>query len=397
MKPSYILSINAGSSSIKFSLFSIQDSLKEEASGNLEKIGMNGTHLRFHYYGQASEKKMELGKQSYLEAGEYLVQFLIENMDFSHIIAIGHRLVQGFHFVEPERIDTQFINDLKELIPLDPDHLPLELGLMEVFQKKFPKLIQMACFDTSFHNKMPKMAKFLNIPRKYFEKGIYRYGFHGISYSYILFELEKLIGYKAKNSKIIIAHLGSGASMVAIRDGQCQDTSMGFTPNSGFIMGTRSGDLEPGIFTYLQSHEGMSLNQLNTLLNKESGLLGISETSSDMRELKEIRHTDIRAEEAINLLSYQVRKWIGSLVSVLEGLDILIFTGGIGENDPDCRLSIGQGMKYLGLELDRVKNSQNAPLISLPTSAISVRVIPTREEWMMASLICQKMNILVKV
>jgi acetate kinase len=393
MDKPHVLAINSGSSSIKFSLFNMEDKLNILFSGEMENIGSQETRL--HYTkGLRNEKgKIDLGLKTFEEGAGYLVDFIFENIEINKVLAIGHRIVQGLHYSEPEILNPKIIDYLKSLIPYDPDHLPGEIRLIELFSQKFLEGTQIACFDTSFHTHIPKQAQLFGIPRKFFDKGIKRYGFHGISYTYLMHELNILIGNKAQNSRIILAHLGSGASLAAIKNGHCQDTSMGFTPNSGLVMGTRTGDLEPGLMTYLSREEKISMESLNTLFNKESGLLGISQTSSDMRELKKIQAKDYRAQEAINLFEYQVKKWIGAYSAVLNGLDILVFAGGIGENDRECRENICQGLDYLGLRLDRAKNSQNEAIISSTESLVSVRVIPTREEWMIAHLVCDKLNI----
>lgn len=393
MIKSNILSLNAGSSSIKFSLFT-GENLRKKFSGVLENIGNENTELNFKVGDQSPNQKIPLGRKNFDESSEYLVQFLMENLDFGNIRAVGHRIVQGMHYSEPELINPNLLEFLKKLIPFDPDHLPGEIYLIEIIQKKIPSLMQIACFDTAFHSQMPKLAQLISIPRRYFEKGLKRYGFHGISYSYIMDYLLSRIEYKAMHSKIIIAHLGSGASIAGVQNGHCMDTSMSFSPNSGFMMGSRTGDLDPGLFSYLISEEKMSPEEISFMINRQSGLLGISETSSDMRELKKNRYTDSRADEAINLFIYQVKKFIGAMVSVVNGLDILVFTGGIGQNDPECREIILNGLGYLGIELDKEKNIQNELIISSPGSKVSIWVIPTQEEWMMGRIVHQKLEIL---
>ncbi|HEY4875314.1 MAG TPA: acetate/propionate family kinase, partial [Puia sp.] len=255
-----------------------------------------------------------------------------------------------------------------------------------------PALSQVACFDTAFHTSMPTVAKLLPIPRKYFSKGIQRYGFHGLSYSYLMEELHKLIGNKVDKEKIILAHLGNGASLAAIKEGKSIDTSMGFTPTSGIPMSTRTGDLDPGVAWYLMQEGKMSAKQFNQLINHQSGLLGISETNSDMRELLKLQTQDNRATEAIELFCYQTKKWIGSFAAALGGLDTLVFSGGIGENAPEIRERVCRDLQFLGVELDEKRNADNEAIISADSSKVTVRVIKTNEELMIAKLVCDVLN-----
>ncbi|MEO7530257.1 MAG: acetate/propionate family kinase, partial [Sediminibacterium sp.] len=265
---------------------------------------------------------------------------------------------------------------------------PEEIKLIEVFKKRHPALKQIACFDTSFHTSMPVVAKLLSIPRHYYEKGIQRYGFHGLSYAYLMEELEWIVGSESARGKIILAHLGNGASLAAVKDGKSIDTSMGFTPTSGLMMGTRTGDLDAGAVCYLIQHENLTPKIFSHLINHESGMLGISETNSDMRELMKIEETDNRAKEAIELFCYQTKKWLGSFAAALGGLNILVFSGGIGEHSPEVRSKICDGLEFLGIELDEIKNMNNEAIISTETSKVHVRVMHTNEELMIAKLVC---------
>jgi acetate kinase len=239
---------------------------------------------------------------------------------------------------------------------------------------------------------MPPVAKLLSIPRRYYKMGIQRYGFHGLSYAYLMQELERIAGNKSAKRKIILAHLGNGASVAAVKDGKSIDTSMGFTPTSGLPMGTRTGDLDPGVAWYLMQYERLDPKEFNHLINHESGLLGISETSADMRELMKIEDRDERAAEAIELFCYQTKKWIGSFAAVLGGLDVLVFSGGIGENSPDVRSRIGSNLEFPGIELDKIKNINNQTIISADTSKVNVYVIKTNEELMIATLVGWLLN-----
>ena len=256
--------------------------------------------------------------------------------------------------------------------------------MIDAVRERFPRLAQVACFDTAFHAGMPPVARRLAIPRRYEAMGVQRYGFHGLSYTYLLAELRRLDGAQAAQGKVILAHLGSGASMAAVRGGQCIDTSMAFTPTAGFPMSTRSGDLDPGLFVYLSRTEGMTAGQFSDMVNHRSGLLGVSETSADMRDLLACETRDPRAAEAVALFCYQARKWVGSFAAALGGLDTLVFAGGIGENCPPVRARICEELGFLGLQLDPAANADDAPRISTASSRVTVRVIPTDEEVVLA-------------
>jgi acetate kinase len=248
--------------------------------------------------------------------------------------------------------------------------------------RTFPNLPQVACFDTAFHSSLPKVARMYALPRRFYEQGIFRYGFHGLSYEYIMQELRKIDPARAAG-RVIIAHLGSGASMVALRDGKSMDTSMGFTPLEGLVMSTRSGDVDPGVLLYLLGHEKMSPHEINTLLNKKSGLLGASEATGDMRDLLEKASQDVRAADAVDLFCYRTKKYLGAYAAVLGGLDGLVFTGGIGERAPAIRERICEGLDFLGIRLDAALNGANAPIISSGESRVNVRVIETNEDLML--------------
>jgi acetate kinase len=289
----------------------------------------------------------------------------------------------------PEIVTQELLDELHRLRPYDPDHLPREIELIETFRQRHPKLIQVACFDTAFHTSMPRVAKLLPLPRRFNAKGIQRYGFHGLSYAYLMEELARLGDPAASKGRVILAHLGNGASLAAVRDGKSIDTSMGFTPTAGLVMSTRSGDLDPGIAPYLLRTEQMTTKQFYEMVNHQSGLLGISETSSDMRDLLAQEAADLRSAEAVALFCYQAKKWIGSFTAALGGLDTIVFAGGIGENAPPVRARICEGLAFLGLELDQARNAENAPLISTPSSRVTVRIIRTDEELMIARSVCR--------
>ncbi|HTB26953.1 MAG TPA: acetate/propionate family kinase, partial [Puia sp.] len=282
---------------------------------------------------------------------------------------------------------------LVKTIPYDPDHMPAEIALINIFRKKYPSLKQIACFDTAFHHSMPRVAKLLAIPRRFDRQGIRRYGFHGLSFSYLLEELDRLGEPAVKNGRIILAHLGNGASLAAIRNGTCADTSMGFTPTAGVMMGTRPGDLDPGIAAIIMNSEGLTPDGYNNLINHACGLLGVSETSSDMKDLLGKESEDIRAAEAIALFCYQVKKWIGSYTAVLGGLDIMVFSGGVGENAATVRSRICEGLQFMGIELNEEQNQSGAKIISVEKSRVKVYVIPTDEELMIAKMVFRILSI----
>jgi acetate kinase len=293
------------------------------------------------------------------------------------LAAAGHRIVHGGpKFTAPQLIDAQLKQALKELIPFAPLHLPSQIAMIEAVEAHFPDLPQVACFDTAFHSRMPEEAQRFALPQRFWEQGIRRYGFHGLSYEYVIGKLGGKLGRRA-----IIAHLGNGASMVALKDGLPMDTSMGMTPTGGFMMGTRSGDLDPGVLIHLLK-TGYSAEQLEELVDHEAGLLGVSGHTSDMKALLQKSQTDSAAHMAVKMFAYQVRKFIGAYAAVLNGLDTLVFTGGIGERAADVRGKICSGLGYLGVALETQANAQNAEVISLPNSQCAVRVVQTDEDLM---------------
>jgi acetate kinase len=301
---------------------------------------------------------------------------------FAQLAAVGHRLVHGGpRYRDPQRITPEFVSEIEKLVPLDPDHMPAAIAGIQFVARKFPDLPQVACFDTAFHSSLPKVARMYALPRRLYDQGIVRYGFHGLSYEFVMSELQTLEG-KLAGGRVIIAHLGSGASMVAVEEGKSIDTSMGFTPLEGLVMATRCGDVDPGALLYLLENEKLSSKDMSTLLNKESGLLGVSGTTGDMRELVDKIDRDPRAEEAVDLFSYRAKKYIGAYAAALGGLNVLVFTGGIGERAPVIRKRICDGLDFLGIRLDSTANEANAPLISPSESRVKVRVIKTNEDLM---------------
>ena len=284
----------------------------------------------------------------------------------------------------PERVTNALLDELRRIMAFDPEHLPFEIELITAISRRHAKLPQVACFDTAFHRSMPAIAKRLPIPRRFQAMGIERYGFHGLSYTFLMSELVRLGDAAARNGRVILAHLGNGASLAAVRDGRSIDTSMGFTPASGTMMSTRSGDLDPGLSHYLAEVKQMSGSQFQRMVNHDAGLLGVSEISSDMRDLLALEATDERAAEAIAMFCYHAKKWIGGFAAALGGLDTLVFAGGIGENAAPIRERICADLGFLGVELDTAANTQSAAVISAPASRVTVRVIRTDEEWVLA-------------
>ena len=382
-KPS-ILTINGGSSSIKFALYEAVNPLKRGLYGTVDRIGLSGTNLKFHEADGKPEISCKLVAADHKSAANSLIDWLEKQIDFKSVKGVGHRVVHGMKHTEPELVTKKLLDELRRISPNDPDHLPREIELMETFRQRHPKLPQVACFDTAFHQTMPRVAKLLPIPRRFDAKGIQRYGFHGLSYAYLMEELTRLGDPAAKNGRVILAHLGNGASLAAVRDGKSIDTSMGFTPTAGLVMSTRSGDLDPGLAPYLARTEQMTTKQFYEMVNHKSGLLGISETSSDMRDLLEHETSDVRAAEAVALFCYQAKKWIGSFAAALGGLDTLVFAGGIGENAPLVRKRICERLGFLGVQLNEARNAKNAAVISKNSSRVTVRVIRTDEELMIA-------------
>ena len=386
MKPAdaRILTINGGSSSIKFALYQVGEPLKRGLYGTIDRIGLTGTNLTFHDADGKPAASRQLAAPDHKSAANFLMDWLEEQNSFGSVRAVGHRVVHGMQHTAPEVVTQELLEELHRISPNDPDHLPREIELIETFRRRHPKLPQVACFDTAFHQTMPRVAKLLPIPRRFDAKGIQRYGFHGLSYAYLMEELALLGDPAATKGRVILAHLGNGASMAAVLDGKSIDTSMCFTPTAGLVMSTRSGDLDPGLAPYLARTEQMTTKQFYEMVNHKSGLLGVSETSSDMRDLLDHEKQEVRAAEAVALFCYQAKKWIGAYAAALGGLHTLVFAGGIGENAPVVRARICEGLSFLGVELDEARNAQNSGVISKDASGTMVRVIRTDEEIMIA-------------
>jgi acetate kinase len=387
-----ILTVNGGSSSIRFALYQIGELLKRTLHGKIDRIGLSGTNLTFKDAAGNQDGSLDIEASDHRSAVNFLIDWLEKQNGFASVRAAGHRVVHGMKHIQPEIVTDELLAELHRLRPYDPDHLPREIELIEEFRKRHPKLPQVACFDTAFHQTMPRVAKLLPIPRRYDAKGIQRYGFHGLSYAYLMEELTRLGDPAAVTGRVILAHLGNGASVAAVRDGKSIDTSMGFTPTAGLVMSTRTGDLDPGLAPYLARTEHTTTQQFYEMVNHESGLLGVSETSSDMRDLLSQEAGDVRAAEAVALFSYQAKKWIGSFAAALGGLNTLVFAGGIGENAPPVRARICEGLDFLGIELNEKKNAESEGIISSDASRVTVRVIRTDEELMIARSVCRTLG-----
>jgi acetate kinase len=387
-----VLTINGGSSTIRFAVYeagaTLQLPLRLRLAGKIDRIGLDGTKLVVNDVAGKSQTTHPFDLTKRRTAADALLDWLEPQPVFASINAVGHRVVHGMQHIEAELITPQLLEQLHRITPYAPEHLPCEIALIEAFQGRHPQLPQVACFDTAFHRTMPRVAKLLPIPRRYAAKGVERYGFHGLSYAYLMEELGRL-DPAAATGRVILAHLGNGASLAAVRDGKSIDTSMGFTPTAGLTMSSRSGDLDPGLMYYLADAEHMTTLQFQHMVNHESGLLGVSEISSDMRDLLAQEATDVRAAEAVALFCYQAKKWIGSFAAALGGVDTLVFAGGIGENAPLIRARICEGLAFLGVEVNASRNAKNAPLISTDIGHVKVRVIHTDEELMIARTICR--------
>jgi acetate kinase len=392
--PTRILTINGGSSSIKIALFEAGDPLRRILEGGIERIGLPDAIFQVKGQDQTDNFSRPVSASNHSEAVGALMDWIEERSGRDALTAVGHRVLQGGpKYYKPQGITAEMVAELRQLSPFDPDHMPEEILLTEAFHRRFPDLPQVACFDTAFHHDLPHVAQLLPIPRRYEALGVRRYGFHGLSYAFLMEELSRLAGPEAAQGRVILAHLGNGASLAAVRHGKSVDTSMSFTPTSGVPMSTRSGDLDPGLVWYLARTENMSAKQFNEMVNLRSGLLGISETSSDMRDLLKNEARDVRAAEAVALFCYQVKKWIGAFAAVLGGLDTLVFAGGIGENAPPVRTRICEGMGFLGIELEEKRNAANECVISAAASRVAVRVIRTDEELMIAKTVCQVLGL----
>lgn len=373
-----ILCINSGSSSIKFALYQIRETEQLLAHGAVERIGLPSGWL---WLKDPEGKRLVDRHADYTDHNAAVTAMFATAMEGLPVPeGVGHRLVHGGpDHMAPEILTPELMLTLRRLIPLAPLHLPGEIKGIDAVAGHFPGISQVACFDTAFHRRLPAVAQRLPIERSLWHAGVHRYGFHGLSYEYIAGALGQDI-----KGRVIIAHLGNGASMAALEDGRPQDTTMGFSALGGLMMGTRSGDMDPGILLYLMDEKGYDTRQLEKLLDQRSGLVGVSGISSDMKTLLDQRTAEPHAAQAIELFCYTARKSVGALAAVLGGLDALVFTGGIGERAAPVRWMICRGLEYLGIHLDPDANDIHADTISTGQSPCKVRVIPTNEDLMIA-------------
>lgn len=380
-----ILGLNAGSSSLKAALYAERGVLQHELSILIEAIGLPTARMTVKDADGvtlADERKLI---PNHAAATTALLTWLRETRTIAEIHAIGHRIVHGGpDHTHPEIITPDVLAALHDMIPLARTHLPDEIAIIEAAMRAMPRALQVACFDTAFHRSMPRVAQQYALPRSITEGGILRYGFHGLSYEYIVRQLEREAGPEAASGRVIAAHLGNGASMAAIHNRLSRDTTMGFTPIGGLVMSTRSGDLDPGLMLYLLRERGMSVDEIDVAVRVKGGLLGVSQTSPDMRDLLAQEQDDDLAAGAVALFCYHARKSLASLAAVLGGVDTVVFTGGIGEHASEVRWRICENLRFLGIELDRKRNDQHAPVISADGSPATVRVIQTNEEYMIA-------------
>ena len=378
-----VLTVNSGSSSIKFAVFGV-DGEELLVHGEAQRIGIEGGSLRATDASGAevmNEQRPFADHQTALQA----VLECVQSAASRKLQAVGHRIVRGgLQDKEPELVTPELVNRIRELIPYLPQHLPHQVGAIDAVMHFHPGLPQVACFDTAFHRTMPRVAQLYALPREFSGDGILRFGYHGLSYEYVLGELAKIAGEDVARGRVIIAHLGNGCSMTAIRDGRSIETTMGFTPSGGLVMSTRPGDLDPSVVLYLLAHHNLTPEAASDVINRKAGLAGVSGGSPDMRDLLAREGSDEHAAEAVQLFCYQAQKFLGALVAVLGGLDTLVFTAGVGENAPPIRSRICQGLEFLGLTVDSKANDANAPIISTADSRVTIRVIRTNEERMIA-------------
>jgi acetate kinase len=374
-----ILCLNSGSSSVKLALFRLGKKETLLARGAAEQIGHQDSRLWID--GPAGEKHVDrrgdfADHRAALRAG--LAAF--GQLRLPKPEAVGHRVVHGgLEYTSPALVGARLLDILRGLIPFAPLHLPGAIDGIAAVSAQYPGIMQVACFDTAFHRRMPEINQRFPLPRSFFDEGIRRYGFHGLSYEYILHVLGP-----GQGGRTIIAHLGNGASMAAVLHGRPLDTTMGLTPTGGFMMGTRCGDLDPGIFLYLLREKSYDPARLDDLVNHQSGLLGVSAVSSDMKTLLAKSTNDPQARQAVEMFCLQLRKHVGALAAVLGGIDTLVFTGGIGEHAAPVRRDVCRGLAHLGIHLDEAHNTLHTDLISSRESSCQVRVIPTNEDLMIA-------------
>jgi acetate kinase len=382
-----LLTINTGSSSLKAALYRLQEDATEtpELRAEASRIGGRGGGLRLaDARGETVDERQDDLPDHAAALDALLSRLRDRGLDQDDLTAVGHRIVHGGdRYREPQRVAPEVVADLRALVPIDPNHLPQAIAAIEAVGRAYPAVPQVVCFDTAFHSRMPRVARLYALPRDLAEGGVVRYGFHGLSYEYVMEELRRL-DPEAYDGRVVVAHLGNGASMAAVWGGVGVDTTMGFTPTGGLVMGTRSGDLDPSVPLFLLEERGLTVTEVSDLVNKQAGLLGVSGTSADMRDLLDREASDPRAAEAVALFCYGAKKFLGALAAALGGLDALVFTGGIGEHAGPVRERVCEGLEFLGIRLDRGRNAAHAPVISGDAAEVTVRVVPTDEDLMVA-------------
>jgi acetate kinase len=384
-----VLTINSGSSSIKFSVYDFDGPAREvrACSGAAARIGREESTLTTRVGHGAPPVTEQLPLPDHEAALGAITRWIAAHADGRAPDAIGHRIVHGgSRYESPQTITPAVLATLEALVPLAPGHLPHEIGAVRAMMRRYPDTPHVACFDTAFHRRMPFRAQRYALPPALWEAGIRRYGFHGLSYEYIVGELA---ARRALGARTIVAHLGNGASMAAVHQGASIDTTMGFTPTSGLVMSTRTGDLDPNVVLYLQRAEGWTLDAVDELVNRQGGLLAVSGFSGDMQDLLARERTDERAAEAITLFCYRARRAVGALAAALGGVDTLVFTAGIGEHAPAIRWRICEALGFLGITLDPARNAADAPIISRGDAPVTVHVMRTDEERMIARHTCR--------
>lgn len=388
-----ILTVNAGSSSLKFALYAAGEDLQKIVEGAVLNIGQQKGTLRVTDWQTKNVVSNEVVVDDHDHAAGHLLNWLDNNIGPNVITAVGHRLVHGGPIYSDARvINDQVLENLQQIVAFDPLHMPTALQLVRVFQRLLPKKPQVACFDTAFHYDLPVESRVLPIPRQYEARGIRRYGFHGLSYTYILQTLASETADGTVPHRIIFAHLGSGASMAAVKEGKSIDTTMAFTPGSGLPMSSRSGDLDPGLMSYFVRTTNINMDEFDKLTNTQSGLLGISGLTSDMKQLIELSEKNHNAADAVAIFCYNIKKTIGAYTAAMGGVDSIVFTGGIGESAPIIRAKACENLETLGVIIDQSANEQNAAIISRNDSKVLVRIIPTDE----SLIIAQETNELAK-
>ena len=396
-----IITVNGGSSSIKVSIAPASEAAPQahRFTGLLERIGTTSATLSVRTSGDGTPLVAKLPAATWADALARIVDAVRTSIGSAPVVGIGHRIVHGgLSLVHHQAITPKVLGELNAARSLDLAHLPRQIALIDGFAAAFPGVPQVACLDTAFHRDMPRVAQLLPIPRRYFRDGLRRFGFHGLSYTFLMKQLAETAGAEVADGRVILAHLGSGASMAAVHRGKPIDTTMSFTPMSGLVMGTRPGNIDPGLLIYLLTIGKLSISEIDDMLSTQCGLLGVSETSADMRDLLATRLTDTRAAEAVDLFCIEARKHLCALAGTLGGIDTLIFSGGIGEHCPEVRANICDGLAFLGVRLDPAKNfaisRTEQRIISaddggppLSRAPVTIRVIPTDEESVIAHVV----------